>query len=109
MGMHCSHSSMSSTRIVSSLAILSCLGFLALVPLLILLPIYPDETQWRLINSRYFLDGGRAIYLFPVCSNGFLNTAPLTSYPYWLLNSLIYADMSDTHYLRLYGLVTSIV
>jgi hypothetical protein len=101
--------SSSLTRIVSSLAILPCLGFLALVPILAFLPIYPDEFQWRLMNARYFLDGGQALYFFPVCSNGFLNRPPLTSYPYWLINSLLYQNMSDTHYLRIYGLVTSIV
>ena len=88
---------------MSFLAALAWLGFLVLTPVLLLLPIYSDEIQWRLINARYFLDGGRLLYLFPACSNGFLNTAPITFYPYWILNSLAYANMSDTRWLRVWG------
>jgi hypothetical protein len=96
-------------RVISAVPVLSCAGFAALLPILLVLPIYPDEPQWRLINARYFLDGGRMLYLFPVCHNGFLNTAPITSYPYWILNSLLYANMSDVYRLRVWGLLTSLL
>lgn len=96
-------------RALSVLATLAGVGFLAMTPILLLLPTYPDELLWTLISARYFLDGGRLVYLAPVCANGFLNAAPITWYPYWIVNSLIFGDLSDIHRLRIFAVCTSAV
>lgn len=69
----------------------------------LLLPVYVDEVQWKLTVSRYFLDGGMLIYLFPACEKGYLLPIPITWYPGRLLDSFLYGDASNFKKLRLYG------
>ena len=67
------------------------------------LPVYVDEVQWKLTVSRYFLDGGKLIYLFPACDKGWLLSTPITWYPGRILDALLYGDASSPDKLRSYG------
>ena len=69
------------------------------------LPLYGDEPQWKMIVARLFLDGGKLLYLFPGCTQGFLLGVPMTWYPGRILDALMYADASDPFYLRQYGVM----
>ena len=67
------------------------------------LAIYSDEVQWKLTVSRYFLDGGKLIYLFPACDKGWLLPIPITWYPGRILDDLFYSNASSPEKLRYYG------
>jgi len=83
--------------------LLPVIGFVATTPYLLLSPIYADELQWKLINSRLWLDGGKLIYFFPVCAKGFLLDVPISWYPSRVVDSLLFADMTDMQRLRFWG------
>src|SRR4051812_9873285 len=70
-------------------------GWIAIAPLLAVFPLYSDEIQWKLINSRLLLEGGKLLYLFPVCKTGFLLDSPISWYPSRLLDAALYADMTN--------------
>jgi hypothetical protein len=67
------------------------------------LSIYSDEVQWKLTVSRYFLDGGKLIYLFPACDKGWLLPIPITWYPGRMLDDFFYSNASSPEKLRYYG------
>jgi hypothetical protein len=83
--------------------LLPAAGFAVLTPFLLLSPIYGDELHWKLINSRLWLDGGKLIYLFPVCTKGFLLDVPISWYPLRAFDSLLFADMTNPQRLRYWG------
>lgn len=91
-----------STRrlLIYGLAALPLAGWFAISPFLIYFPIYSDELQWKLINARMLIDGGKLVYLFPVCSKGFLLDPPISWYPTRLLDAFLYADLSNPQRLR---------
>jgi hypothetical protein len=83
--------------------LLPAAGFAVVTPFLVLSPIYVDELHWKLINSRLWLDGGKLIYLFPVCTRGFLLDVPISWYPLRAFDSLLFADMTNPQRLRYWG------
>lgn len=66
-------------------------------------PIYVDEPQWKLTASRLFLDGGKLIYLFPGCGDGWILPVPWSWYPGRILDSFLYQDSTSLIKLRMYG------
>lgn len=66
-------------------------------------PIYDDETVWKLLSSRLFIDQGKLIYLFAQCNRGYWLDMPLTWYPMHWLDSIIYGDASNPALLRTMG------
>ena len=86
--------------------LLPVLGLVVTTPYLLLSPVYIDEIQWKMINSRLWLDGGKLLYLFPACTKGFLLNVPMTWYPSRVIDSLLFADMGDPQRLRFWGLGT---
>ncbi len=90
--------------ILSIVLLLPVLGWISLVPLLLLFPIYVDELQWKLINSRLLLDSGKLLYLFPACSKSVSLDPPISWYPLQLIDALIYSDMTNPQILRYWGI-----
>jgi hypothetical protein len=66
-------------------------------------PIYVDEPAWKLIGARLFVDSGKLIYFFPVCSTGFWLDVPVSWLPTRLIDSVLYQDPTNPFKLRLFG------
>ncbi len=66
-------------------------------------PIYDDETAWKLLSNRHFVDQGKLVYLFAQCNQGYWLDMPLTLYPMQWLDSVIYGDASNPALLRTTG------
>lgn len=88
----------------SYVLLLPLLGWLLLLPLLIAFPIYMDEIEWKLVSARMLIDGGKLVYLFPVCARGFLLDVPLSWYPAKLFDAALYADLSHPQILRYWAI-----
>ena len=78
--------------------------FLLSFQLSIFYPIYGDESDWKLISSRFLLDQKKLVYFFPACLNSFVLEAPISWYPGRLLDSLIYQGAHDHAQLRIVGI-----
>lgn len=94
-----------SRRWFSYVLLLPLLGWLALIPLQLALPIYSDELEWNLINSRMMIDSGKLLYLFLPCSRGFLLDVPISWYPTRLIDAALYADMTNPQTLRYWAML----
>lgn len=88
--------------------LLPLLGWVGLVPLLLVFPIYSDELQWKLINSRLLLNSGKLLYLFPGCAKGISLDPPISWYPLQLIDAILYSDMTNPQVLRYWGIATFI-
>ncbi len=89
---------------LSAALLLPTLGWISLAPLLLVFPIYGDELQWKLINSRLFLDSGKLLYLFPGCAKGISLDPPISWYPLQLIDAALYSDMTNPQVLRYSGI-----
>jgi hypothetical protein len=85
--------------------LLPLIGWLALIPLQLAFPIYQDELEWNLINSRMLIDSGKLLYLFLPCSSGFLLDVPISWYPTRLMDAALYADMTNPQILRYWAIL----
>lgn len=92
----------------SAALLLPLLGWVGLIPLLLVYPIYGDELQWKLINSRLLLDSGKLLYLFPGCAKGVSLDPPISWYPLQLIGATIYSDMTNPQVLRYWAIATFI-
>ena len=90
-------------RVGYILAAIFLVSFMVTLWSALLLPVYMDEIQWKMTVSRYFLDGGKLIYLFPACEKGWLLATPISWYPGRILDGWIYGDASSPEKLRNYG------
>jgi hypothetical protein len=88
----------------SAALLLPLLGWVGLIPLLLAFPIYTDELQWKVINSRLLLDSGKLNYIFPECSKGILLNPPVSWYPARFIDAIIYSDMTNPQILRYWGI-----
>lgn len=68
--------------IVGIVVAIFCLG--------ILVPIYSDEIAVHMARSRFFLDRGLLINLFPQCNNSLTANIPFTWYPAAIFFGVIY-------------------
>lgn len=91
-----------------SLACAALIVFAANIVLLSQFPLYADETQWKIIGSRIFLEGFQLRYFFPACSAGYLQQVPITWIPSRVLDAALYADASRPLLLRLTGIITGL-
>ncbi len=91
--------------IYSALILVFLFLFLLSFELSIFYPIYSDESDWKLISSRFLLDQKKLVYFFPACLNSFVLDAPISWYPGRLLDSLIYQGAHDNAQLRIVGIV----
>lgn len=80
-------------------------GFILILVTAADLPIYTDEITSRAIYARYFLDGNKLIYLFASCSSSFLMDMPFLFGPAYLIQSLLYSDLSSPYKLRVIGIL----
>jgi len=85
--------------------LLPLIGWLALIPLQLAFPIYSDELEWNLINSRMMIDSGKLLYLFLPCARGFLLDVPISWYPARLMDVALYADMTNPQILRYWAML----
>lgn len=85
--------------------LLPLIGWLALIPLQLAFPIYSDELEWNLINSRMMIDSGKLLYLFLPCARGFLLDVPISWYPARLMDAALYADMTNPQILRYWAIL----
>jgi hypothetical protein len=90
--------------VLCGIASLPLFGWLAMLPILSIFPLYADEFQWKLINSRMLLEGGKLVYLLPVCKTGFLLDTPVSWYPSRLLDAALYGDMTNPQILRYWAI-----
>jgi len=67
------------------------------------LPVYTDEIVWKLLQGRYFYDGGRAGVAFATC--GVRSVAlPWLLTPFRMFDSLIYENISGPAMVRAIGI-----
>ena len=88
----------------SAILLVPLLGWICLVPLLLVFPIYADELEWKIINSRLLLDSGKLNYIFPECSKGLLLDPPISWYPARFLDAILYSDMTNPQILRYWSI-----
>lgn len=74
--------------------------------LAILLPIYTDEVGWKILQARYYLDGGRNITLFPQCGAPFATTPPWFMLPARIIDAWLYGALNEPIKLRLLGVAS---
>lgn len=91
--------------VFSVLALIFIFTFIFSLQISVLYPTYSDEFEWKLISSRFFMDQGRLIYIFPACGNSYLIDTPLSWYPGRVLDSLIYQGSRTNALLRYMGLI----
>ena len=98
-------------RALSVLATLAGVGFLAMAPILLLLPTYPDELLWTLISARYFLDGGRLVYLAPVMTALFAwGISQLAGWLAWIIMAVMFQPILRFYRLSpLWGLALPLI
>lgn len=70
------------------------LAFAVTMGLSVLVPIYNDEVGWKIITTRFLLDGGTMISLFPRCDATFLTDPPWFMVPVRIAEAWTYADLS---------------
>jgi hypothetical protein len=92
-----------------AMAFIFLLLFIISFQLSVFYPIYSDEFEWKLISSRFFLDQGKLIYLFPACLNSYVADTPLSWYPGRILDGLIYQGTHANALLRYLGLIQYII
>ncbi|MBO9170423.1 hypothetical protein [Rhizobium sp. L245/93] len=85
--------------IVAGVALLAILGF----QMAVFLPVYADEMGYRLISSRYLIDGGVNIYLFPQCGRAYSTPVPIWMLPFRLAESFVYAPSVGLLHIRAIG------
>jgi hypothetical protein len=85
------------------IALLFTASFITSLWMAFYVPIYEDETAWKLLSSRLFIDQGKLVYLFAQCNQGYWLDMPLTWYPMHWLDSVIYGDASNPAFLRTMG------
>lgn len=74
-----------------------------------ILPIHSDEIIWRLLYSRYFLDGEKLATLTPLCQNEYLIDIPMSWFPLRSIESFFYAQFHSPLSLRLIGVFTYLI
>jgi hypothetical protein len=89
--------------------LLPLIGWIGLLPLLLAFPIYSDELEWKLINSRLLLDAGKLNYIFPECARGLLLDPPVSWYPARLIDAALFSDMTNPQMLRYWGIGTFVL
>lgn len=67
--------------------------------------VYPDESTFKLLQGRYFLDGFQSISLYPQCVGTWRSTPPLTWLPALLWDSVFFRIIGADEDIRLLGLV----
>jgi hypothetical protein len=72
------------------------------------IPLFIDEIDWKLLQSRLFLDGFVNISLYPQCGAAFAVQPPLIFVPVRVLDALLYADLLPFLKLRALGIATAL-
>lgn len=81
-------------------------AFAVTLLLSVFLPIYTDEVGWKILQARFFLDGGVNINLFPQCG------APFATAPAWFMvparafDAWLYGDLVPPLQLRFMGIAS---
>ncbi|MCW2240922.1 hypothetical protein [Azospirillum canadense] len=79
-------------------------AFTATMALGYFLPVYADEVTWKLLQSRYLIDGFVNITLLPQCGASFVTEVPYFMVPSRLLDAFLFQDLSSPMKLRIYGI-----
>lgn len=87
-----------------TLSVLFFVSFISVLFVAFHVPIYSDEIGWKMITSRFFLDSGSAFSLYPHCIKNWPNTPKMFFVPR-LLESALFANISDPAKLRLWGML----
>lgn len=72
----------------------------------VFIPIYQDEIGWKLLQARYFQDGGANITMFPQCPASFAVPAPWYMLPDRAIEAALYGDISRPIWLRINGILS---
>ncbi len=73
-------------------------------------PIFFDEVGWKIITSRYFLDGGYSINLFSFCgASSLLTPFPKILLPAAFLDAFLYQNLSELLKFRWLGLLNLVL
>lgn len=92
------------------LSVLSCLVlalFGCALLLGVLVPVYTDEVATKLLQARFFDEGGVLVSLLPQCKSSFVSEMPLTWYPAGVVNATIYSALGPLG-LRLAGIAVAL-
>ncbi|MCX6102494.1 MAG: hypothetical protein NT000_04440 [Proteobacteria bacterium] len=68
-------------------------------------PIFTDEISFKIIYSRYFLDSGKAIFLWPQCNTEFTDRFPISFLPFRILESFLFQDLTNPLKIRWFGVL----
>jgi hypothetical protein len=96
---------MSFKKFLPALAALSLLGYLAVLVISKNLPIYPDEPDWKMTQTRLLIDNFKLIYLFPFCTESYIQNVPWTWIPTRVIESFIFQDLTHIQKLRYIGIL----
>ncbi|NBX77151.1 MAG: hypothetical protein EBQ92_11400, partial [Proteobacteria bacterium] len=68
-------------------------------------PIFTDEVAWKWITSRFWLDSGQAISLYPQCLSQKPTNVPFLFIPIRILEALLYGTAQSIFLLRWIGVL----
>lgn len=86
-------------------ALLILIGLLSSLTIARYYPIFTDEITFKIIYSRYFLDSGKAIFLWPQCKTEFVERFPLSFIPFRIIDSLLFQNLTNPLKIRWFGVL----
>lgn len=93
---------------LNALSIVVILLFLASLLLGIFVPLYTDEVATKILQARFFAEGGKIVTLFPQCGASFIVDTPLTWYPAAMIYAFLYAGLEPLG-IRISGVAMALV
>lgn len=78
---------------LKALSLVVVMLLLATFLLGIFVPLYTDEVATKIVQARFFAEGGKIVTLFPQCGASFVVDTPLTWYPAAIIYAFLYAGL----------------
>ena len=95
-------------KLLSALSLVVIMLLLASFLLGIFVPLYTDEVATKIVQARFFAEGGKIVTLFPQCGASFIVDTPLTWYPAAMIYAFLYAGLEPLG-IRISGVAMALV